>query len=321
VGTWTRIEDLLNRLGSYALWEVLVELLIIWIVVFAAIRFLQGTRAARAIKGLLLVLVIGTLIVRVLGGDTLMRLTFLYDRLLAVIALALVVIFQPELRRGLIRLGETRLVGSTRQGAEFLAAELSPACKFLSKAKFGAIIVLERRVGLKSYIDGGTLIDAKLSSALIQTIFHPGSALHDLAVVIRAERVHSAGVQLPMASPAEVHDLTLGSRHRAAVGVSSESDALVIVVSEETGCIRLAERGKLSSPVKVAKLERILRERLGHPAADEDAKELVERAEQNDPDKGFVERTDTKPKPKPKPESKPDPEADNKSARATKEAS
>lgn len=288
MGTWTRIEDLLNRLGSYALWEVLVELAIIWVVVLAAIRFLQGTRAARAIKGLLLVLVIGTLIVRVFGGDTLMRLAYLYDRFLAVIALALVVIFQPELRRGLIRLGETRLVGTARQGAEFLAAELAPACKFLSKAKFGAIIVIERRVGLKSYIDGGTPIDAKLSSALIQTIFHPGSALHDLAVVIRAERVHSAGVQLPMASPSEVHDLTLGSRHRAAAGVSSESDALVIVVSEETGAIRLAERGKLSSPIRASKLESVLRERLGHTKPDEDTERLLERAGHDDPEKGFV---------------------------------
>lgn len=301
--TWTPIDNLLGRMGSYALWEILVELALIWIVVFVAIRFLQGTRGARAIKGLLLVLIVGTLVVRIMGDDTLARLAYLYDRLLAVIALALVVIFQPELRRGLIRLGETRLIGSTRQGAEAVASELAPACRFLSKAKFGAIIVIEGRVGLKTYIDGGTPLDAKLSSALIQTIFHPGSALHDLAVLIRGERVHSAGVQLPMASPSEVHDLTFGSRHRAAVGVSSESDALVIVVSEETGSIRIAERGKLTEPINPSKLEMMLRERLGQPSAEEDAAELSKRAhagaddpDTSDPDKGFVDRSGDTPR-------------------------
>lgn len=277
MGIETRIEDLANRLGSYALWEVLVELVLIWIIVYAAIRFLQGTRAARAVKGLLVVLVLGTLVVRVMGGDTLGRLAYLYDRLLAVIALALVVIFQPELRRALIRLGETRLIGTAKHGAEFVAGELAPACVFLSKAKFGAIIVVERRVGLKSIIEGGTPIDAELSGALVQTIFHPGSALHDLAVVIKGDRIQSAGVQLPMVSASEFDDAAvLGSRHRAAVGVTKETDALVLVVSEETGEIRLAERGVLIGPIEREALEAMVRERLGHdPEVPSDAPPLA----------------------------------------------
>lgn len=288
MGTFTRLEDLLNRLSAYALWEVLIELVIIWVVAYAILRFLQGTRAARAIKGLILVLIIGTLVVRVLGDDTLGRLAYLYDRFLAVIALALVVIFQPELRRALIRLGETRFFTTTQQGAAMIAGELAPACVFLSKARFGAIIVVERRVGLKSFLEGGTPVDAKLTSALIQTIFHPGSALHDLAVVIRGERVHSAGVQLPMASAADITDQSFGSRHRAALGVTRESDALVIVVSEETGLIRLAERGALSDPVDPAELEARIADILGHAPEQDGPSDVVA----DDPDRGFVEKTD-----------------------------
>ena len=122
MGLLTRLEDLFNRLNAYAAWEVLVELIIIWLMVYAILRFLRGTRAARAIQGLIFVLIVGTLIVRVLGDDTLSRLAYLYDRVLAGFALALVVIFQPELRRALIRLGETRFFSSTEQGAAAISA-------------------------------------------------------------------------------------------------------------------------------------------------------------------------------------------------------
>ena len=264
MGSSERLNDLLNRLGSYSWWEVAVEIILIWFVVFAVFRFVQGTRAARALKGLLFILIIGTLFVRFLGNDAFERIVYLYDRMLAVIAIALVVIFQPELRRALIRLGETRLFQSDYQGASRIAGEVAPACAFLSKARFGAIIVIERRVGLKALIEGGTQLNATITAALIQTIFHPGSALHDLAVVIRGDRIQSAGVQLPMAGPSEVKDASFGSRHRAAIGVSKDTDALVIVVSEESGLIRIAQRGVLSSPIEPNDLERVIREELGH---------------------------------------------------------
>lgn len=287
MGLITRIQDLFNRLSAYAAWEVLVELAIIWIMVYVILRFLQGTRAARAIKGLIFVLIVGTVVVRVLGDDTLARLAYLYDRVLAGFALALVVIFQPELRRALIRLGETRFFGTTQQGAAAIAAQLAPACVFLSKARFGAIIVIERRVGLKAVTEGGTDLDAKLSSSLIQTIFHPGSALHDLAVVIRAERVQSAGVQLPMASASEITDQSFGSRHRAALGVTKDSDALVLVVSEETGDIRIAQRGKLTAPIERKDLESTIRELLGHH--EELEAKIIPEVTTDDPDAGFVD--------------------------------
>lgn len=271
LGSFDRLQDLLSRLGSYTWWEVGFEFLVIWMVVYAVLRFVQGTRAARALKGLLFILIVGTLSVRFFGDDLFARIGYLYDRVLAVIAIALVVIFQPELRRALIRLGETGFMRGSYQGGDKVAAELAPACIFLSKARFGAIIVIERSVGLKSLIEGGTVLNASLSASLIQTIFHPGAALHDLAVVIRGDKVHSAGVQLPMANANEIEDQSLGSRHRAAIGVTKETDALVVVVSEETGAIRLAERGVLSAPIPHDEIEGMIRQRLGHKPAAETA--------------------------------------------------
>jgi diadenylate cyclase len=258
-----RLSDLFNRLSSYATWEVAIELILIWVAVFAVIRFIQGTRAARALKGLIVLLALGTVLVRVFGDDSFQRLGYLYDRVLAVIAVTLVVIFQPELRRGLIRLGETRLFRNAAEGSAVTAKAIAPACAYFSKSRFGAIMVIERTTGLKTLVEGGTVLDAELTPALLQTIFYPGTALHDLAVVIKGTTIHAAGVQLPMADPSDMTDPKFGSRHRAAVGLTKESDAIVVVVSEETGDIRLAERGELSTPVPPDRLEAELTERLG----------------------------------------------------------
>lgn len=241
-----RIWGLFDRLGTYPWWEVLTEIAVIWLVVYFVFRFVQGTRAAGALKGILVLFIVVTLIARILSGDSFGRLAFLYDRLLGIGAIAMVVIFQPELRRAVIRLGESPFFRQSPKDIGIIVDQLSDACAYLAKAKFGAIIVLERQIQLEGLTEGGTLLRAELSSRLIQTIFHPGTALHDLAVIVRGRVIHAAGVQLPLAEPAEMPDPGLGSRHRAAVGISKECDALVIVVSEETGLIRLAERGKLS---------------------------------------------------------------------------
>ena len=298
LGSFDRLQDLLSRLGSYNWWEIAIEFLVIWLVVYAGLRFVQGTRAARALKGLLFVLIVGTLSVRLFGDDLFARIAYLYDRVLAVIAIALVVIFQPELRRALIRLGETGFMRGTHQGADKVAAELTPACVFLSKARFGAIIVIERSVGLKALVEGGTVLNASLSASLIQTIFHPGSALHDLAVVIRGDKIHSAGVQLPMANANEIEDQSLGSRHRAAIGVTKETDALVLVVSEETGAIRIAERGVLSTPIEPGDLEGLIRDHLGHKPTPETGEPIID---QNAPS-GFADDTRIESGDEPEPE-------------------
>jgi diadenylate cyclase len=262
-----RIESLLQRLSTYQAWEVAVELLLIGVVVYVAARFVRGTRAAGAMKGLLVLLVLATILSRIFGaGGSFQRLGLLYDKFVALVAVALVVIFQPELRRALVRLGETPFFRSTPKDIAYIVGEITTAVSYLSKNKFGAIIVLERQVGLAGLVEGGTHLGAELTSRLLQTIFFPGSALHDLAVLIKGRIIHAAGVQLPLAEPAEMPDATLGSRHRAAVGVSKESDAVVVVVSEESGSIRVAERGYLTDPLSFDQLKAHLERRLTRTA-------------------------------------------------------
>lgn len=257
------LHDLWQRVVSYHVGAVAVEFIIIWAVVYAVVRFVQGTRAAGALKGLLLVMLAITIVSRLVGGgQTFPRLALLYDRFLALVAVGLIVIFQPELRRALVRLGETAFFRGTPTDIAFVVDEVAEACGYLSKAKFGAIIVIERTVGLAGLVEGGTVINADLSSRLLQSIFFPGAALHDLAVVIKGKKLYSAGVQLPLAEPAEMPNASFGSRHRAAVGLTHECDALVVVVSEETGKIRIAERGRLSDGLSKDELRDALRKRL-----------------------------------------------------------
>jgi diadenylate cyclase len=266
-----RLHSLLRRLESYPPWEVAIELLLIGLVVYSVVRFVRGTRAAGALKGMFLILVFVTITARILGGgEAFQRLAFLYDRFLAIMAIALIVIFQPELRRALIRLGETPFFRSTPTEIAGAVDAIVEACAYLSKSRFGAIVVIERAIGLGGIVEGGTVLGAELSPRLLQTLFFPGTALHDLAVVIKGNVVHAAGVQLPLADPTEMPDPNLGSRHRAAVGLSKECDALVVVVSEETGQIRLAERGRLSAPLTPQGLhdELLRRLRIRPPAPD-----------------------------------------------------
>lgn len=260
----TRLNDLLRRLDSYPAPVVLIELAVIWGTVYLVLRFVRDTRAAGALKGILLIVLLLSVGGWILGGaETFQRLAYLIDRFLGILALALVVIFQPELRRAAIRVGEsTFFFRSTPSEIAQVVEAISDSCRYLSKSRFGAIIVIERSIGLSGLTEGGTRIDAVVSARLIQSIFFPGTALHDLAVLIRGRVVHAAGVQLPMADPLDMADRSLGARHRAAVGITRECDALVVVVAEESGLIRIAERGRLSDPIGPDELADRLRQRL-----------------------------------------------------------
>lgn len=263
VPAFDRLQSIFQRLSGYSWPEVAVELLIIAIFVYAVVRFVEGTRAAAALKGLLVLVVAMTILSRVLGGaGSFQRLGLLYDRFLALVAVALVVIFQPELRRALVRLSETSFLRSTPKDIAFIVGEIADAAKYLSNSRFGAIIVLERLTPLGGLVEGGTSLNAALSSRLLQTIFFPGSALHDLAVVVSGKVVKAAGVQLPLAEPGDMPTTAFGSRHRAAVGLTKECDAIVVVVSEESGQIRIAERGRLTDGLSPADLRDELEARL-----------------------------------------------------------
>jgi len=253
-----RLDQLIKRIQTYPWWVVLVEFIAVWAMVYIIMRFLHGTRGARVIKGVALILIISTLTIRVLGsGTSFERLNFLYSNFLGYATLAMLIVFQPELRRGLVRLGETRFFRGGNLRRARVIEELLAATAYLSKNKVGALIAIERNVGLGGIVEDGTRLNAEVSKELLSTIFWPGSALHDMGMVIQGNRVAAAGVQFPLAE-GEQFSSELGSRHRAAIGLSQDTDALIIVVSEETGTISLAERSQLVRNLSISGLRTLL---------------------------------------------------------------
>lgn len=244
--------------------SVAVELAVIFIGVLIVLRFLQGTRGAGVIKGAIILVAVLLLGIRFAGlfSESFSRLRFLSEGLLGAIAVFLLVVFQPELRQAMVRIGQT-IAPSQRRNLDPLVDSLDEAVEFLSRNRFGALVVIERGTSLAGLASQGVQIDARINAPTLESIFWPSSPLHDLAVVIRGERIAAASVQLPLADHPE--KIRLGARHRAAVGVTEESDALVVVVSEENGAIRVAENGKLSEPIKQVDFADVLREKLSRP--------------------------------------------------------
>jgi diadenylate cyclase len=272
---WLNFRAFFVALRSYPTWQVLLELLVIGFFVWGVMRFLQGTRGARLLKGILFALVSSYLVVNLLGNIfDLSRLVFLYDRLLIIASFAIVVVFQPELRRALMRLGETSFFRGSVGDTDEIIDQLVQAATFCSKRKIGALVAIEREIGLGGLAENGTRIDADLTHELLETIFWPNSPLHDLGVVVSRGRVAFAGVQFPLAESGEL-ERELGSRHRAAVGISQESDAVVLVVSEETGDISIAERGVLMRKLNADALRDMLAEMLGRGSSRRDRKTEV----------------------------------------------
>jgi diadenylate cyclase len=242
--------DYFDRVAGYPLWAVAVELLLIGLVVWWVVDFLEGTRGERLFRGVIFLLVAGVLILNVvverLPFD---RLQYLYKGFVIAVLIVAVAAFQPEIRRVLIQIGQPRIWAGSSHQLSRTVEELISAVTQLSAARIGAIIVLEREVALGEFIETGSRLDARVTADLLRSIFYPGTALHDMAVVIRGERIVAARVQLPLAEAGSADGIELGSRHRAAVGITSGSDALCLVVSEETGAISLARDGVLTRNV------------------------------------------------------------------------
>ncbi len=260
--------DLINfahELGSYPWWQVGIEMLIIGTVVYFALRFLQGTRGARMLKGVAFILITLYIIVRLFGQRfDLARIEFLYSKFLLFLSFAIVIVFQPELRRALMRVGETQLFRSSRSRIASEIDILVESAIYLSKRRCGALIAVERGTSIVGATgENGTHLDAELSADLLNTLFYPGSPLHDLGVVITNGRIAYAAVQFPLAEAGDLAERELGSRHRAAVGMSQESDAVLLVVSEETGDISVAEKGQLYRKLNEESLRDLLGEFLG----------------------------------------------------------
>lgn len=257
------IDSFFRALQSYPLWRVALEMLLIGILVFWVVKFLQGTRGARLLRGVVMLLISLYLVVRLLSGIfDLAIITFLYEKLLLLASVAVVIVFQPELRRALMRVGESRFFRSMSAELDRDIDQLVEAAIFCSKRKIGMLVAIEREVGLGGLTENAVCINADLTAPLLSAIFWPNSPLHDLGVVVSNGRVAFAGVQFPLAESGEL-ERELGSRHRAAVGMSQETDAIVLVVSEESGDISIAERGVLLRKLTPEAVHDMLSELLG----------------------------------------------------------
>ncbi len=251
---YRELTEYFSRISSYGWSVVITELVIIGLVVYVILKFLEGTRGLRLFRGLILILASILLVIGVLAENFhLTRIKVLARPVLYIIFFGSLVVFQPELRRGLMRLGEARWFRRLMSASESTIQSITSAVKYLSAHKIGALIAIERQVGLASIIESGVLLDAHISSELLKTIFWPGSALHDLGVIIQENRVVAAGCQFPLTESDNI-DSSLGSRHRAAVGLTEDSDAVVVVVSEETGRISLAVDGNLYTGLSTREL-------------------------------------------------------------------
>lgn len=261
------IEAYLRRVATYDLLVVGVQLLLIGIVVWWIMQFLRGTRGARLLKGAALLVAATFLLIQLLPGtEEWRKIEFLYSKFLLFAFVAIVVAFQPELRRALIQIGQAKFFRGVRSQAEAMADELVESASFLSRNKIGALMALERSAGLATVAETGAPLDSLVTAELLNTLFYPGTTLHDMGVVIRHGRIAAAGCQFPLAESEDV-DPSLGSRHRAALGLAQECDAVVLVVSEETGRISLAFEGQLYIGLELENLREMLLGLLSPPVA------------------------------------------------------
>ena len=233
-----------------------IDILIIAFLLYKVFRLTQQTRAGQVFKGFLLLVVIGWLS-NLLGFQAL---NWLVGNIISNGAIVLLILFQPELRRALEQMGRgARLAHLTENMDESsrIVYEITQCLLGLSRRRVGALIVFEQKTGLKDYIDTGTTVDSKISAPLIANIFEPNTPLHDGAMIIRDERIVAAGCFLSLSDNSSL-GRDLGTRHRAGLGVSEVTDAIVLIVSEETGIISMAQGGKLTRHLDGDSLNRIL---------------------------------------------------------------
>jgi diadenylate cyclase len=220
----------------------IVDILVVSFLLYQCLMVVRGTRAGPILVGILVMVLLYRLALRV-GLDAL---SWLLSSIVPYMGLAVIVLFQSEIRRTLARIGRKRWMGMIAGGfhAPESVSEIMLAVEQLSAEKIGALIVLERDIGLRTFIESGVRLEARLSRDLLISIFQPGLPLHDGAVIVQKERLAAAGCFLPLTTNREL-SLKLGTRHRAAIGITEETDCLSLVVSEETGRVSLAAFGEL----------------------------------------------------------------------------
>ncbi len=235
-----------------------IDILIVAFVIYKILGFIRESRAEQLVKGLLV------LVAAFFLSDffNLYTLNWILKGTMTVGIIALIVVFQPELRRGLEYMGRSKIIRPVfgkvnKDEAKAIVSEFAKALENMSTDKTGALIVIERETALSDICESGTIIDADISAELIGNLFYEGSPLHDGAVIVRGKKLYSAGCVLPLTQNKGLAK-ELGTRHRAGIGITENSDALVIIVSEETGIISMAEDGKLDRFLDIKTVEKSL---------------------------------------------------------------
>lgn len=264
-----QLAALFNR-PAMTWWDVL-DILIVSLLIYEALKLIRGTRAMQMAIGSVFVI----LLLYASQVFPLRTVGWLIRSLLAYVVIGAIVLFQSDIRRALSHLGRAPFfrylnLGQTEHAAETIE-EVITAAALLAKARVGAIIVFEREIGLRNYVESGIPIDANVSYDLLTNIFQPGTPLHDGAVIISEERLAAAACFLPLAVSPKL-DRDLGTRHRAAIGLTEETDAIAVVISEERGEISLARHGRISRRLSVEelrdRLQTLILQRRRHPDQD-----------------------------------------------------
>lgn len=239
-----------------------LEIIILWVIFYHILVFFEGTRAFQVFRGIsyLLILFLGA---QILGLDII---NWLLTKFFGISIVALLIIFQPELRQGLARLGQQHLFNVTLEESEIVAMieEIAAAVYKLARQRVGCLIAIERQTRLKTYIESGLEIDGKISSELIQSIFLPASPLHDGGVITRGNRIISASCLFPLSENPNFSKI-IGTRHRAAIGITEHTDAVAVMVSEQSGDISVAVDGRFIPVVNQERLIAILKDLLVVP--------------------------------------------------------
>lgn len=254
---WTQIRDVLWNVFNRPTLTDALDIVIVAVLLYGLLMLARQTRASAVLKGLV-ILILASWVSDLLG------LTAINWILLNIVnngAVVIVILFQPEIRKALEQLGRGTLRDNSRLSGhaenEYIVREITNCLLNLSRRRVGALVVFEQKVGLKDIIETGTQLDSHISGALLENIFEPNTPLHDGAVVIRGSRIMSAGCILTLAEGMGI-SRELGTRHRAAIGVTEATDAVTLIVSEETGIISVARAGRLTRHLDKALLEQVL---------------------------------------------------------------
>jgi diadenylate cyclase len=281
------MSELYNKLGHWAL----IDIAIIAMIIYRLLLLIRGTRAMQMVLGILMTIGFAFFISQVYPLTTL---KWLMDKFYSSIIIIIVILFQEDIRRVLSRMGKKTVFPTQEQtSSRQVLDEIARAATGLAGKKIGALIVIERNIILSRYVDIGVLIDARISKELLVSIFHPTSPIHDGAVVIQQGRIAAAGCFLPLTRDEDV-DPNFGTRHRAAIGISQETDALALAVSEETSTISLMMDGKVSRNLDGKELRRLLKECLNTEPEESSERPANHRMPWMDRMRSFLNRGGTK---------------------------